>query len=87
MLPPGPLINSRLGAIVLSHLRQQHRAACLASPNPISTLPPVSLLRPFSLPSARRELEAPRNVTARAARREVFGGRGGRGELLALTSS
>ena len=78
----GPLVNSRLGAIVLSHLRQQHRAACLASPSPISTLPPVSLLRPYALPVARRELEAPRNVAARGARREAFGARGGRGGAL-----
>jgi hypothetical protein len=75
----GPLINSRLSAIVLSHLRQQHRAACLASQNPISTLPPVSLLRPYALPVARRELEAPRSITGRVARREAYGGRGGRG--------
>ena len=43
-------VHSRLHAIVMQHLRHQHKAACLRSAAPISTLPPMSLLRPKSLP-------------------------------------
>lgn len=80
---PGPPVNSRLGGIVSAYLRQQHRAACLASPQPLSVVPPVSLLKPYSLPVASRPLQAPANVTLRRARQEVWGAFGGRGELFA----
>ncbi|WIA37199.1 hypothetical protein OEZ86_014151 [Tetradesmus obliquus] len=75
----GPPVNSRLGGIVSAYLRQQHRAACLASPQPLSVVPPVSLLKPYSLPVASRPLQAPANVTLRRARQEVWGAFGGRG--------
>ncbi|KAF6254728.1 hypothetical protein COO60DRAFT_1703166 [Scenedesmus sp. NREL 46B-D3] len=75
----GPPVNSRLGGIVSAYLRQQHRAACLASPQPVSVVPPVSLLKPYNLPVASRPLQAPANVTLRRARQEVWGGFGGRG--------
>lgn len=78
-LPIGPPVNSRLGAIVTAYLRQQHRAACLTAAQPVSVVPPVSLLKPYSLPVATRPLNAPANVTLRLARQEVWGGFGGRG--------
>ena len=46
-------VHSRLHAIVMQHLRHQHKAACLKAAAPISTLPPMSLLRPKSLPQVR----------------------------------
>jgi hypothetical protein len=75
----GPPVNSRLGAIVTAYLRQQHRAACLTAAQPMSVVPPVSLLKPYSLPVATRPLNAPANVTLRLARQEFWGGFGGRG--------
>jgi hypothetical protein len=75
----GPPVNSRLGAIVTAYLRQQHRAACLTAAQPVSVVPPVSLLKPYSLPVASRPLNAPANVTLRLGRQEVWGGFGGRG--------
>lgn len=82
MCAAGPPVNSRLGAIVTAYLRQQHRAACLTAAQPMSVVPPVSLLKPYSLPVATRPLNAPANVTLRLARQEVWGGFGGRGESL-----
>jgi hypothetical protein len=75
----GPPVNSRLGAIVTAYLRQQHRAACLTAAQPVSVVPPVSLLKPYSLPVATRPLSAPANVTLRLTRQQVWGGFGGRG--------
>lgn len=51
--PGDRLVHSRLHAIVMQHLRHQHKAACLKAAAPISTLPPMSLLRPKSLPQVR----------------------------------
>lgn len=81
----GPPVNSRLGAIVTAYLRQQHRAACLSAAQPVSVVPPVSLLKPYSLPVATRPLNAPANVTLRLARQEVWGGFGGRGASEGMT--
>lgn len=63
-----------------AYLRQQHRAACLTAAQPVSVVPPVSLLKPYSLPVATRPLSAPANVTLRLSRQQVWGGFGGRGE-------
>ena len=46
-------VSSRLDAIVVQHLRQQHRAACLRSAAPTMTLPPMSLLKRHELPQVR----------------------------------
>jgi hypothetical protein len=78
----GPPVNSRLGSIITAYLRQQHRAACLTAAQPVSVVPPVSLLKPYSLPVATRPLSAPANVTLRLARHEVWGGFGGRGKAV-----
>jgi hypothetical protein len=43
-------VSSKLSSIVLQYLRHQHKAACLKAAAPISTLPPMSLLRPNTLP-------------------------------------
>ena len=51
-------VHSRLHAIVMQHLRHQHKAACLRSAAPISTLPPMSLLRPKSLPQVSHHAPA-----------------------------
>ena len=48
--PGERIVHSRLHAIVMQHLRHQHKAACLKAAAPISTLPPMSLLRPKTLP-------------------------------------
>lgn len=66
-----------------AYLRQQHRAACLTAAQPVSVVPPVSLLKPYSLPVASRPLNAPANVTLRLSRQQVWGGFGGRGERVA----
>ena len=42
--------SSRLHSMVMAHLRAQHEAACAAAANPISTLAPISLLEPHTLP-------------------------------------
>lgn len=42
--------GSRLSAIVLQHLRQQHKIACLSAQQPVSTLPPLSLTHTNVLP-------------------------------------
>eukprot|EP00775_Hariotina_reticulata_P010781 gene10781-10937_t len=75
----GPLVNSRLGNIVTAYLRQQHRAACLAAAQPVSVVPPVSLLKPYFLPVASRPQQAPFNVALRRERQEIWGGFGGTG--------
>lgn len=43
-------VASKLSSIVMQYLRHQHKAACLKAAAPISTLPPMSLLRPNTLP-------------------------------------
>ena len=53
-------VHSRLHAIVMQHLRHQHKSACLRSAAPISTLPPMSLLRPKSLPQVSHYAPAQR---------------------------
>ena len=79
LLLSGPPVNSRLSGMVSAYLRQQHRAACLVAVQPVSVVPPVSLLKPYSLPVASRPLQAPANVALRRVRQEVWGGFGGRG--------
>ena len=49
-------VSSRLDAIVVQHLRHQHRAACLRSAAPTTTLPPMSLLKRHELPQVRTHL-------------------------------
>ncbi|BDA44801.1 probable DDB1- and CUL4-associated factor 1 [Coccomyxa sp. Obi] len=74
-------VASKLSSIVMQYLRHQHKAACLKAAAPISTLPPMSLLRPNTLPQAKRTLEAPSQVHRRLLRRSVtdpHGGWGGR---------
>jgi hypothetical protein len=78
------LVNSRLGNIVTAYLRQQHRAACLAAAQPVSVVPPVSLLKPYSLPVACRPLQAPFNAALRRERQESWGGFGGTGVAVQL---
>lgn len=43
-------VSSKLSSIVLQYLRHQHKTACLKAAAPISTLPPMSLLRPNTVP-------------------------------------
>ncbi|KAK9811850.1 hypothetical protein WJX72_011159 [[Myrmecia] bisecta] len=76
---PAAIVSSKLNSIVMQYLRHQHRQACMAAAAPISTLPPMSLLRPHTLPQAKRTLEAPVNVTARTLRRQASGQHGGFG--------
>lgn len=52
-------VASKLSSIVMQYLRHQHKAACLKAAAPISTLPPMSLLRPNTLPQVARPSATP----------------------------
>ncbi|XP_028790520.1 LOW QUALITY PROTEIN: DDB1- and CUL4-associated factor homolog 1-like, partial [Neltuma alba] len=56
-----------LDSLVVQYLKHQHRQC----PAPITTLPPLSLLHPHVCPEPKRSLDAPSNVTARLATREL----------------
>lgn len=76
----GPPAGSRLNGIVMNYLKHQHRQACMQCPTPVSVLPPVSLLRPHSLPEAKRPLDASKNIVRRCAMAQLgfqHGGWGG----------
>ena len=73
-------VGSRLSTIVLQYLRQQHKAACMSARQPVSTLPPLSLVHPNTLPQAQHMLDASKSTTRRMLEGQVapFGGIGGR---------
>ncbi|MEW5311078.1 MAG: hypothetical protein WDW38_002821 [Sanguina aurantia] len=76
----GRPVQSTLAGIIDKYLRFQHRAACMTSPCPVTTVPTLSLAFPHVLPVASRAMEAPVNAAARGMRKEVtsqYGGRGG----------
>ena len=55
----------------------------MQSAAPTSTLPPIPLSKPYSLPQASHALDAPLNCTQRLSRRETCGANGGRGGIRA----
>lgn len=77
----GRPVQSTLAGIIDKYLRFQHRAACMTSPCPVTTVPTLSLAFPHVLPVASRAMEAPVNATARMMRKEVTAPYGGRGEF------
>ncbi|KAG2449728.1 hypothetical protein HYH02_005255 [Chlamydomonas schloesseri] len=80
-----PPVLSKLHAVVMSYLRQQHRQAVMSSAVPTACLPAIPLAKPYVMPQATRALDAPYNVTKRLYRRELLGGHGGRGGARADT--
>eukprot|EP00803_Ostreobium_quekettii_P004630 evm.model.scf_672.6 EVM.evm.TU.scf_672.6 scf_672:23684-28573(+) len=79
--PSGPNVSSKLNTIVMSYLKHQHRQRCMQSDNPITVIPPLSLLKSQGLPQPRRPLDAPLNAVCRASRTQTglrCGGLGGR---------
>ena len=73
-------MGSRLSSIVLQYLRQQHKAACMSARQPVSTLPPLSLVHPNTLPQAQHMLAASKSTTRRWLEGQVapFSGIGGK---------
>ncbi|RDX67037.1 DDB1- and CUL4-associated factor-like 1, partial [Mucuna pruriens] len=62
-----------LDSLVVEYLKHQHHQC----PNPITTLPPLSLLHPHVCPEPKRSHDAPCNVTSHLATREFRSMHGG----------